>query len=198
MNLLEAARRFAYKYLDGWIEKHKHDYAKSPYAADYNLAMDFLLKECDTKFALPEEYIAASILEEVLCIEGCIESGDADTIYEGETETLYEILIKRLNNKVVFLETLSTKGIVAAISETIPKEKRKLDGESSDKPLHTRTENNYLRLILTLANSIKGFNPKKPYEAAELIINETDIGLSPETVAKYISKAYELDSKERD
>jgi len=63
--------------------------------------------------------------------------------------------------------------------------------------LNTRTENNYLRLIFTLANSIKGFNPKKPYEAAQLIIDETGINISQQTISDYISKAYEIESKNR-
>lgn len=66
------------------------------------------------------------------------------------------------------------------------------------KPLSTRTENNYLRLILTLANSIKGFNPKKPYEAAQLIINETGIDISQQTLSDYITKAYTIESQKRD
>lgn len=67
-----------------------------------------------------------------------------------------------------------------------------------EKPLSPRTENNYLRLILTLANSIKGFNPKKPYEAAQLIIDETGIDISKQTISDYITKAYELESQKRD
>lgn len=68
-----------------------------------------------------------------------------------------------------------------------------------DKPLSTRTKNNYLRLIFALANGLKGFNPKKPHEAANLIINETGIeNISAETIAGYISEAYELESKNRE
>ena len=67
-----------------------------------------------------------------------------------------------------------------------------------DKPLSVRTENNYLRLIMALANGIKDFNPQKPYEAAQLIIDATEIGLSLQTIADYISKAYELHCKEHD
>lgn len=66
------------------------------------------------------------------------------------------------------------------------------------KQLNTRTENNYLRLIFTLANSIKGFNPRKPYEAAKLIIDETGINISQQTISDYISKAYEIESKNRE
>lgn len=68
--------------------------------------------------------------------------------------------------------------------------------QKSDKQLNTRTENNYLRLIFALANGIEGFNPKKPFESAKLIIDETEIALSQDTIASYITKAYELNSKE--
>lgn len=70
--------------------------------------------------------------------------------------------------------------------------------EIVDKPLSTRTENNYLRLIMQLANNINGFNPKKPHEAASLIVKNTNTNLNEKTIAGYIQKAYELDSKERD
>ena len=67
-----------------------------------------------------------------------------------------------------------------------------------EKPLNSRTENNYLRLIMSLANGIEGFNPKKPYEAAQLIIDETETDVSKDTIANYITKAYALESKSRD
>lgn len=67
-----------------------------------------------------------------------------------------------------------------------------------EKPLSTRTENNYLRLILSLANGIKDFNPRKPYEAAQLIIDETGIDISKQTISDYITKAYKLESQKRD
>ena len=67
-----------------------------------------------------------------------------------------------------------------------------------DKPLNTRTENNYLRLIMQLAiSNIKDFDPKKPYEAAALIEANIDTELSKKTIAGYITKAHELESKER-
>ena len=69
---------------------------------------------------------------------------------------------------------------------------------SNQKVLSTRTENNYLRLILTLANNIEGFNPKKPYEAAQLIIDATEIDISQQTISDYIKKAYQIESQKRD
>lgn len=65
-----------------------------------------------------------------------------------------------------------------------------------EKPLSARTENNYLRLIFALAGNIKGFNHNKPYESAKLIIDSTEIQISQETLAGYITKAFELYSKE--
>lgn len=67
----------------------------------------------------------------------------------------------------------------------------------SEKPLSTRTENNYLRLIFALAGNIEGFNYNKPYESAKLIIDATEINISQQTIADYISKAHALDSKEK-
>jgi len=51
---------------------------------------------------------------------------------------------------------------------------------------------------MVLANGIKGFNPKKPYEAAQIIIEETGIDIGQDALAGYISKAYSLESKEKD
>lgn len=67
----------------------------------------------------------------------------------------------------------------------------------TEKPLSSRTENNYLRLIFALAGNIKGFNYNKPYESAKLIIDATETKISQQTIAEYISKAHALDSKER-
>lgn len=85
-----------------------------------------------------------------------------------------------------------------AIDKGFYKSKEIVDNHNLDKSLNKRTENNYLRLIMALANGIKGFNPQKPYEAAQLIINETEINISKETLANYLSKANELESKNRD
>ena len=71
--------------------------------------------------------------------------------------------------------------------------------QKAEKALNVRIENNYLRLIMALANGIRDFNSTKPYEAARLIIDETSIeNISQETIAGYISKAHALDSKEKD
>ena len=68
-----------------------------------------------------------------------------------------------------------------------------------DEHLNARTENNYLRLIFQLAfSNIKDFDPKKPFEAAALIMANIDTTLSKDTIAGYIQKAYTLASKERD
>ena len=70
--------------------------------------------------------------------------------------------------------------------------------QETDKPLSVRTENNYLRLIFALAGNIAGFNHNKPYESAKLIIDTTEIDISQQTLANYISKAHELHIKEHD
>ena len=76
--------------------------------------------------------------------------------------------------------------------------KADVDCEPSSKPLNPRAENNYLRLIMQLAvSNIKDFDPKKPYEAAALIKANIDTELSEKTIAGYITKAHELESKER-
>ena len=67
-----------------------------------------------------------------------------------------------------------------------------------EKTLSARTENNYLRLIMKLANSIEGFNHKKPYEAAKLIIDAIEIDISQQTISDYIKRAYEIESQKRD
>lgn len=97
--------------------------------------------------------------------------------------------------KVEFCESLHPELLIAT-EKKIKLSVEKV--ESTDKPLSTRTENNYLRLIFKLANGISGFNHKKPYEAAQLIINKTGIDISQETLAGYITKAYELECKSKD
>jgi hypothetical protein len=67
---------------------------------------------------------------------------------------------------------------------------------TSESSLSVRTENNYLKLIMALSNGIAGFNPKRPHEAAQLIINETGIeNISAQTIANYLSKAHEIQVK---
>lgn len=69
----------------------------------------------------------------------------------------------------------------------------------ADKPLDIRVKNNYLRLIFALANNIKGFNYNKPFESAQLILNENDeLDIGQQTIAKIISEAYKLYNKEHD
>ena len=75
--------------------------------------------------------------------------------------------------------------------------KKQIKTINADEELHPRTENNYLRLIMTLANEIKGFNPKEPYVAAQLIIDTTDTTIKKNTIAKYIQHANEILEKDR-
>jgi len=64
--------------------------------------------------------------------------------------------------------------------------------------IHPRTRNNYLRLIMALATTaVKGFDPRKPYEAANVIRDTAEIDIDEKTLAGYVSEAYELQIRER-
>ncbi len=64
--------------------------------------------------------------------------------------------------------------------------------------IHPRTRNNYLRLIMALATTaVKGFDPRKPYEAANVIRETAEIDIDEKTLAGYVSEAYELQIRER-
>lgn len=111
---------------------------------------------------------------------------------DRNSPTYYVIWASSKGYKIPWLDFAIKEGLY------VPK-KGDVIKQEIDKPLSVRTENNYLRLIFSLANSINGFNPNKPYEAAKLIIDETGIeNISQQTIADYISKAHNLDSKEKD
>ena len=113
MNYLELARRLAYKHLADWIDKNKdtYNFSNSPELTEYMLAMDFLLNNGATRHeATPEEYQAASVLEEVLAIEAY---PNLDDILIGETKTMRDILYGRLKNEIETLETISLIGIAS-------------------------------------------------------------------------------------
>lgn len=68
-----------------------------------------------------------------------------------------------------------------------------------DKPLSTRSENNYLRLIYAFASTIKDFDPTNPNGSAKLIIDDLGVSfIKQKTISDYIKKAYELECKERE
>lgn len=112
MNYLELARRLAYKHLSGWIEKNKdaYDFSSNPELSEYMLAMDFLLNNNKTRYATPEEYQAASVLEEILAIEAY---PNLDDILQGETKTMGDILYDRLKGKIETLENISASGVAS-------------------------------------------------------------------------------------
>lgn len=113
-----------------------------------------------------------------------------DIEYDKPSYWIERAISKKVN--IPWLEFAIRKGFY------VPKQDDTVK-QVAEKPLSVRTENNYLRLIMALANGIKDFNPTKPYEAAKLIIDETGIeNISQETIAGYISKAHALDSKEKD
>ena len=79
------------------------------------------------------------------------------------------------------------------VGSAIDDPKRADEGE-----IHPRTRNNYLRLIMALATTaVKGFDPRKPYEAANIIRETAEIDIDEKTLAGYVSEAYELQIKER-
>lgn len=142
-------------------------------------------------------------------IEQCMDDGE--TLYLGWEEASdythrFKVIFRLLDNKLKPIKYASPQDWVdLAISKNISIPwydwaiRNKLIGSGEIfKPLSTRTENNYLRLIMALAYEVQGFNPKKPYEAAQLIIDKTEIDISKETLAAYISKAYEIESHKRD
>lgn len=69
---------------------------------------------------------------------------------------------------------------------------------SDSKPLNVRLENNYLSVIRELALLIKDMNLKNPHKAAQLILESTNIKLGEETISGYISKANEIERRERE
>jgi hypothetical protein len=111
MSKLDLARALAYKHLDCWLDKYKGGHSKQPKVDEYMMAMDILLKNGDAEKATIEECQAALILEEVLAIEASLECGTAKEVFEGETEPLLDILVKRLDAHVAKLEQLETKSL---------------------------------------------------------------------------------------
>ena len=78
------------------------------------------------------------------------------------------------------------------------KKSKKVKEATDSGDIHPRTKHNYLRLIMALAISyIPNFDPKRPYEAAKIIIDGTEIDLDQKTIAGYLGEAYELQSKAR-
>lgn len=113
-----------------------------------------------------------------------------DMEYDTPTNWLNRAIIKRVD--IPWLNFAIQNGFYK-------RENNCTDNLKIEKTLSQRTENNYLRIIYSLMTTIKGFEPTRPYEAAQLIINEIGFeDISKETLAKYISKAHELESKNRD
>lgn len=130
--------------------------------------------------------------------------------YENDPELDIEDLFFPFNNKptenttIIFTAT-ATKYELGFTRESLDDfitlrlgNQTKLSSNETKKSLHPRTKNNYLRLIMELANNIEGFDVRKPYVAAELIIDNTDTDISRETIAGYIQEAHELESKTRE
>lgn len=58
--------------------------------------------------------------------------------------------------------------------------------------LHPRTENNYLRLINQLANTLEGYDIKNPTKSAQVIMTAIDLDIGEETLIKYLQKIGKL------
>jgi hypothetical protein len=141
-------------------------------------------------------------------VEACVEIDQINQEHLAKFERKYNDIHSWLNNgdnerespsywiKVALAKKISIPWLNFAIEQGFYEKPKQL--QEVEKPLNQRTENNYLRLIMSLANGIKGFNPQNPYEAAQLIIDETEIDLGKQTIADYIIKAYALESKSRD
>lgn len=91
---------------------------------------------------------------------------------------------------------------VASLTSERDEWKRKAEASRTEKSdlgenLNPRMKNNYLRVIMALAMDVKGFDPKKPYESATLIIEHTEIDLDQKTIAGYITEGYQLQSRNR-
>ena len=115
-------------------------------------------------------------------------------VMKAEIDELYLDLKAKVDSDPEII----TQIIMGGIEDYIKQREEIAREYDSPKPINIRTENNYLRLIMALANEIRGFNPKKPFESAQIIIEQTDIDLSQATLASYISKAYELQSKRKE
>ncbi len=70
--------------------------------------------------------------------------------------------------------------------------------DADERSIHPRTRNNYLRLIMALATTaVKGFDPRKPYEAANFIRETLEVDIDEKTLAGFVSEGYELQTRER-
>lgn len=63
-------------------------------------------------------------------------------------------------------------------------------GDLNNEQLHSRTKNNYLRLIQGLCLLLDGYDPRHPFAAAKLIREKTEVRLDERTLAGYITDAY--------
>lgn len=145
------------------------------------------------------QQLTSGIEVTLVCIEGAyLQNPENGDIYELQDHFKNDVKSMKDKNNYYPAGSLPKDSALVVRTKAISDFIDTVDNDKkTNKPLSIRTENNYLRLIFTLANSIKGFNPNKPYEAAQLIIDETGIeNISREAIVNYISKAHELHSKE--
>lgn len=104
-------RAIAYEHLSKWIDKYKDDYDESSEFADLKLARALVIeKDGDAKFLSPKEMQSALILYHIVTIEACLESGEANEIYEGETNLVH--LLRSLGRHLDVLKKLNTNEII--------------------------------------------------------------------------------------
>lgn len=70
--------------------------------------------------------------------------------------------------------------------------------EPKEELIHKRTKNNYLRLIMALAEQIIGFNKKNISGSEKLIVDKTGLELGKGTIGDILDEACELERKERE
>lgn len=77
-------RAFAYEQLHRWVPKYEQRYAENPQMADTFLARSLVIERVgEARFATPEELQAALVLYHIVCIEDCVETGEADELLDG-------------------------------------------------------------------------------------------------------------------
>lgn len=99
-------RALAYEHLSRWIDEYKNDYAESSEFADLKLARALVIeKQGDARFITPKEMQAALVLYNIVTIEACLETGEAEEIIDGITNLAH--LSKSLKEHISTLAGLT-------------------------------------------------------------------------------------------
>jgi hypothetical protein len=124
-------RALAYEHLTKWINKFKDNYAENPEFADLMLSRELVIvKDGDARFISPKESQAALVLYNIVTIEACIETGEANEVFEGETNLTHllkslkahiAVLTELNNNEFTALDYTSTKPVTATSDKALTK-----------------------------------------------------------------------------